>query len=122
MKVFCILHSQTSFSIKVSKRLASSKLKLANILYIFCHHIDIPNSPYILEKILETLTEDELKSHGQLLLLTGVKVFAKSPADSQHILGRIFEICAQNGMEEKVGFYGKLLTKHADLFRIIISK
>ena len=122
MKVFCILHSQTSFSIKVSKRLASSKLKLANILYIFCHHIDIRNSPYILEKILETLTEDELKSHGQLLLLTGVKVFAKSPADSQHILGRIFEICAQNGMEEKVGFYGKLLTKEADLFRIITSK
>ena len=87
MKVFCILHSQTSFSIKVSKRLASSKLKLANILYILCHHIDIRNSPYILEKILETLTEDELKSHGQLLLLTGVKVFAKSPAESQHILG-----------------------------------
>ena len=75
-----------------------------------------------MEKILDTLTEDELKAQSQLLLMTGVKVFAKSPAESQHILGRIFEICAQNGMEEKVGFYGKLLTKHTDLFKKIISK
>ena len=96
--------------------------ELKNILYILCHHLDIQSSPYILEKLLDTLTEDELKEQSQLLLLTGVKVFAKSPAESQHILGRIFEICAQNGMEEKVEFYGKLLTKHTDLFKKIISK
>ena len=79
--------------------------------------IMIISGPYILEKLLDTIpTQTVIKS--ELLLLTGVKVFLNSPAESQHILGRIFQLYHQNGNhdhQQKVLFYTHLLKQHADL-------
>ena len=93
-----------------------------NILYILCHNSDIKSSPYILEKILQDVPEENVTQYCDLLLLTGVKIFAKSPAETQHILGQIFEISIQNGLKEKVEFYSKVLKNHSDLYLEIISK
>jgi hypothetical protein len=88
-------------------------LDLNNILWIICHHGHlIETSPYILEHIIGSASHEVLKDNLQLLLLTGVKVFLKSPAESQHVLGCIFRTCNEVGtpdMVDKVAFYSNLL-------------
>ena len=60
-----------------------------NIIWTLCHHGHvIKDSAYILEKLMNVLPEESLKNNLDLLLLSGVKVFLQSPAESQHILGR----------------------------------
>jgi len=88
------------------------------ILWTLCHNVKMISGPYILEKLLDTIpTQTVIKS--ELLLLTGVKVFLNSPAESQHILGRIFQLYHQNGNnhdhQQKILFYTHLLKQHADL-------
>ena len=92
-----------------------------NIIWTLCHHGHvIKNSPYILEKLINVLPEELLKTNLDLLLLSGVKVFLQSPAESQHILGRIFHMCHQlqvgtaEDVSEKLAFYSKLLQKYPE--------
>ena len=60
-----------------------------NIIWTLCHHGHvIKDSVYILEKLMNMLPEESLKTNLDLLLLSGVKVFLQSPAETQHILGR----------------------------------
>ena len=79
---------------------------------------DIQESPYILERLLLQLDDCSTSLNLDLLLVTGIKVFLKSPAESQHVLGGIFQRCSQNHderLKEKVVFYSKLLHQHPEL-------
>ena len=65
------------------------------------------------------LPEESLKTNLDLLLLSGVKVFLQSPAESQHILARIFHLCHQQvgtaeDVSEKLIFYSKLLKNYPE--------
>ena len=85
----------------------------------------MPKSPYILEKLLD-LAPVELVINSELLLLAGVKVFLHSPAETQHILGRIFQLClthndADDHVKDKVRFYAQLLRHRAGLCQQILS-
>ena len=97
-----------------------------NILWILCHHGSvIKTSPYLLEKALEIFPEETLKNHLDLLLITGVKIFLQSPAESQHILGKIFQLGHQQvgtsaDVSQKLTFYGKLLQNHHNDCREIL--
>lgn len=91
-----------------------------NIIWTLCHHGHvIKDSVYILEKLMNMLPEESLKTNLDLLLLSGVKVFLQSPAETQHILGRIFHLCHQQAgtaedISEKLVFYSKLLHKYPE--------
>ena len=83
----------------------------------------IEDCPYILEEVVDFIEMNEAnqqikrkgeRNHSVLsrLLVTSVKCFQVYPAETQHILGKVFELCKnQNSpeLEEKVVFYGKLL-------------
>ena len=77
----------------------------------------MPKSAYILEKLLD-LAPVELVINSELLLLAGVKVFLHSPAETQHILGRIFQLCLTHNddhVKDKVRFYAQLLRHRPEL-------
>ena len=77
----------------------------------------MPKSPYILERLLD-LAPVELVINSELLLLAGVKVFLHSPAETQHILGRIFQLCLTHNddhVKDKVRFYAQLLRHRPEL-------
>ena len=80
---------------------------------------NMKNSPYILEEVTDYVAMDDKSVYRQRnyffycrLLTTAVHIFSCYPSESQHILGKIFELCKdQNNpeLEEKVLFYSRLL-------------
>ena len=85
-KIFCLNHDLSVYVKKCSTVLDDNG---NNIIWTLCHHGHvIKDSAYILEKLMNVLPEESLKNNLDLLLLSGVKVFLQSPAESQHILGR----------------------------------
>ncbi len=97
------------------------------ILWSLNNHVSsIPKSPYILEKLLDLSSDDCQRQFLDFLLITGIKVFLKYPPESQHVLGRIFDLCHKEnsaGMSAKLQFYSKVLhNEHEALERIIFQK
>ena len=80
------------------------------------------NFSFFKEKLVDNICDNNSEgnviftNYSNLLLLTGVKVFLKSPAEAQHILGRIFQLCEKTH-RNKVIFYVNLLRQHASLCR-----
>ena len=83
----------------------------------------IEDCPYILEEVVDLLAMSE-SNHGikrkgdnsntilSRLLTTSVKCFQFYPAECQHILGKVLELCKNRNnpeLDEKVVFYAKLL-------------
>ena len=97
--------------------------EVPNVLWTLCHRGSvIKTSPYILERLLDVLPNDVLNNNLDLLLVTGVKVFLQSPAETQHILGRIFHYANQQvgtaaDVSDKLHFYSNLLQNHSALCR-----
>ncbi len=89
---------------------------LTNVLWLLNRHCHrVPTSPYILEQILKL--SPDLEKQLQLLLFTAVKVFLAYPAESQHILGQVFEKAHDSNspqMRQKGEFYANLLHLHGN--------
>ena len=83
----------------------------------------IKDCPYILEEVVDLLVmsdsnqgtkrkSDNTNTILSRLLTTSVKCFQFYPAECQHILGKVFELCKKQNnpdLDEKVIFYSKLL-------------
>ena len=94
---------------------------VANFLWLLqTHGRNVEDSPYILEEITDYVAMEEDNSVYRQrdcffytnLLTTGVHIFSFYPSETQHILGKIFELCKSRNnleLEEKVVFYSKLL-------------
>lgn len=85
----------------------------------------LENAAYILENLLDQCVGD-LQSHKIIyaLLLAGVKLFFKSPAEMQRILGRIFEMILKNyhdvDLRDRTYYFYNLLQKDIQLAEYII--
>ena len=95
-------------------------ITVTNFLWLLqTYGCEIEDSPYIFEEITDYVeVDDKLINHKSSyffycrLLTTGVHIFSCYPSESQHILGKVFELCkGQNNpeLEEKVVVYSKLL-------------
>ena len=95
-------------------------ITVTNLLWLLqTYGCEIEDSPYILEEITDYVeVDDKLINHKSSyffycrLLTTGVHIFSCYPSESQHILGKVFELCkGQNNpeLDEKVVVYSKLL-------------
>ena len=94
---------------------------MSNLLWLIQSYADkIHDSPYILEEIIDhfqkkNATANQNKEQYMFfcsLLSSGIRIFTFYPSETQHILGKVFELCKnQNSteLEEKVVFYSKLL-------------
>ena len=94
---------------------------MSNFLWLIQSYADkIHDSPYILEEIIDhfqkrNATENQKKEQYMFfcsLLSSSIRIFTFYPSETQHILGKVFELCKnQNSteLEEKVVFYSKLL-------------
>ena len=83
----------------------------------------IKDCPYILEEVVDLIAMSESNKNNKRkgyksntifsrLLITSVKCLQFYPAECQHILGKVFELCKNQNdpeLDEKVVFYAKLL-------------
>ncbi|XP_033629780.1 AP-4 complex subunit beta-1-like isoform X3 [Asterias rubens] len=86
---------------------------------------DLPDAPYILESMIDTL-EEERNTMVKLSLLTAtIKLFFIRPAECQDMLGKILEYaieCESNAdLQEKAKMYYRLLSKDVQKAKDIIS-
>ena len=87
------------------------------LLQTYAHNLK--DSPYFLEEITDYLAMDDKSVHRERgyffycrLLTTAVHIFSYYPSETQHVIGKIFELCKdQNSpeLEEKVVFYSRLI-------------
>ncbi len=87
----------------------------------------LENSPYIIENLLDQLY-GEIQSPKIIyaLLLTGAKLFFKSPGEMQPILGKIFEMILKNyhdvDLRDRTYYIYNLLLRDVNLAEYIICK
>jgi AP-4 complex subunit beta-1 len=85
----------------------------------------VENAPYIIENLLDNFSNDIQSSEIiYSLLLSGCKLFFKTPGEMQMILGRIFEMILKNYMDvdlrDRTYYYYNLMEKDIELAEQII--
>ena len=87
------------------------------LLQTHCNHIS--DSPYILEEVVDYAITNSHSTNSQRkypfycrLLASSIQVFLHYPSETQHVLGKSFELCKQQKnpeLDEKIVFYSRLL-------------
>jgi AP-4 complex subunit beta-1 len=85
----------------------------------------VENAPFIIENLLECFSSDiQSPQIIYAFLLTGCKLFFKSPAEMQMILGKIFEMILKNyhdvDLRDRTYYYYNLMKKDIGLAEYII--
>lgn len=83
-----------------------------------------PESLYVLEEFIDQFEDLDTEVKGQLLL-TGVKLFCRRPAEFQNILGELFELCSKdiNGrdLQQQAKFYYSIFESNPETARKIFE-
>ena len=93
---------------------------VTNFLWMLHSNVrSIKESPYIIEEIIDYMQMRNKSVPQKLnyflccrLLTTCIQIFSCYPPETQHILGKVFELCKNQNdpqIDEKVVFYSKLL-------------
>jgi AP-4 complex subunit beta-1 len=79
---------------------------------------------YVIEEFIELFDDLEMEVKGQLLL-TGVKLFCRRPAEYQNILGELFELCLRDSeareINQQAKFYFSIFEANIDTARKIFE-
>ena len=67
-------------------------------LFVLLQHI--PDSPYMLESVIDHIKEEHSSDVKLQLLTATMKLFFKRPAECQEMLGRLLQYCVGKGCIE----------------------
>ena len=90
------------------------------LLALYGEHID--EAPYLIENVIDSVTDESDSNYILNLLSSTVILFLKRPAECQEMLGRLFEICYTSKdvvVREKLTFYYTLLQSPSDAINVV---
>ena len=105
---------------------SNTESSLIPMLLILSENADLTDSgPYLIEHVLKNCCNTSPESSMLLtsLLTACCRLFLKRPAEYQHILGRVFELCmnaSDANVHDKAAMYYTLLFTDIQLARSVI--
>jgi len=103
----------------------NSSSGLASLVWILGEFGErLPNTPYILEDLLENYSESESNELINSILLSSCKMFFKSPGEMQDILGKVFDFVFTNfndaDLKDRASYIYNLLKSDIEEAQFII--